>query len=147
MSAPKPEDILDLLSTLFHGLKSATAQDLREDGDEVAPMEARALSFVARHPGCTQLDIAQRSGRDKAQIARLVKNLLDRGLLERVADAADRRYFRLELTNKGRSVSQSVKRHRARLAARACADLSAAERATLAKLLERVAQRIGAAQE
>jgi hypothetical protein len=37
-------------------------------------MEGKVLGFFARHPGATQRDLAQHSGRDKAQLARLIKS-------------------------------------------------------------------------
>ncbi|UXI66483.1 MarR family winged helix-turn-helix transcriptional regulator [Tahibacter amnicola] len=137
-----PEDVLELLHSLFHAIKARHAQVLRDEEDGLAPMEARALNFVARNPGCTAADIAQKSGRDKAQVARLIKTLTERGLLTRQTDDADRRSQRLALTVAGRALQKKVQGHRRRLAADLVADLSPAEQDRLASYLTRLNARM-----
>jgi DNA-binding MarR family transcriptional regulator len=50
-------------------------------------MEGKVLGYFCRHPGNTQSDLAQHSGRDKAQLTRLIARLKEAGLLEARADA------------------------------------------------------------
>ena len=69
-------DRLHLLVSIFH---RRMHEAVREDGEGLAPMEARTLRFLAHHEGSTQRDMAQHTGRDKAQSARIVKTLLERG--------------------------------------------------------------------
>jgi len=71
-------------------------------------MDGKVLGYFGRHPGATQKDLAQHSGRDKAQLARPIKGLRDRGLLSAVADDADRRSVRLSLTADGRALQRTL---------------------------------------
>jgi len=101
-------------------------------------MESKVLGYVGRHPGATQSDLARDSGRDKAQLARLIKGLRERGLLTCEADEADRRNVRLALTSEGESVLSLLQQQTRRLATKAVAGIDAAERAQLVALLRRV---------
>jgi DNA-binding MarR family transcriptional regulator len=136
---PAPEeDVMDHLHALMHLFKSSMRQALAGSQDGVGPMEARALGFFARHPGSTQSELVEHSGRDKAQIARLIKLLLERGLLEGTPDERDRRATRLSMTEAGRTLQRSLQQHRKRLATRLTTGLSAEEHAQLLQLLQRL---------
>src|SRR3954468_12436195 len=95
------DGVLDLIHTIMHQFRSQQFQALREDSYDLTPMESRVLGFFERHPGGTQSDLARHSGRDKAQVTRLIAGLRERGLLQGEADAADRRNTRLSLTATG----------------------------------------------
>ncbi|WP_288378918.1 MarR family winged helix-turn-helix transcriptional regulator [uncultured Massilia sp.] len=105
---------------------------------EISHMETKALGYFARHPGATQRDLVQHSGRDKAQVTRLVQGLRDRGLLDARQDEQDRRSTRLYLSPLGETVFVDMHRHGQQLAGQALAGLSEAERGQLAGLLARV---------
>jgi DNA-binding MarR family transcriptional regulator len=96
------------------------------------------LGFFARRPGATQSDLAAHSGRDKAQLARLVRGLRERGLLDAVADETDKRSTRLTLSEAGKAMHAALHRHDGALAEAALDGLTEEERATLLDLLERV---------
>lgn len=83
-------------------------------------------------------DIVRHSGRDKAQLARLVKSLRERGLLTSDVDPADRRNVRLAVTVSGRDLLQRLQRRGRRLALRAVTGLTAVEIDQLMALLRRV---------
>lgn len=93
---------LENLMTLFGGVKKALRHQLQQ-GDEpaVAPMLLRMLQLCQRHPGITQQGLAQRTGRDKGQVARLIRELLDQGLLSRQDNPEDRRSHHLLPTAAG----------------------------------------------
>ena len=133
----------------LHGLMHAFRSHLREAGrsreQALAPMEAKALNFFARQPGSTAADLVAHSGRDKAQIARLIKPLLDAGLLAREADAADGRHIRLRATDAGRAMHRAMQQQRKRLSARLVEGLSAEELAQLNQLLARMRANLDAA--
>ena len=101
-------------------------------------MEIKVLGFFARRPGATQSDLAAHSGRDKAQLARLVRGLRERGLLDATADADDKRSTRLSLSQAGQDMHAALHRHDGALAEAALAGLDEAERAALLALLGRV---------
>src|SRR5688500_15218057 len=123
-TARRPEDeVLDLVHTVMHQVRSQQYRVLRGGGQDITHMESKVLGYLARHPEATQRDMARDTGRDKAQLARLIKGLRERGLLASHADLADRRNQRLSLTAEGRSVLQKLELQSARLASKAVAAL------------------------
>jgi DNA-binding MarR family transcriptional regulator len=106
-------------------------------------MESRVLGFFERHPGGTQSDLARHSGRDKAQVTRLIGGLRERGLLQGEADAADRRNTRLSLTEDGLSAQRQIKRHAEELNVQALQGLSAEQQQMLQDLLRQVKNNLG----
>ncbi|TMH03956.1 MAG: MarR family transcriptional regulator [Betaproteobacteria bacterium] len=91
----RPEDeLMDLVHRVMHQYRSEQYQVLRGGPNDITHMESKVLGYVGRHPGATQSDLARDSGRDKAQLARLIKGLRERGLLAGEADEADRRNVR-----------------------------------------------------
>lgn len=133
------DDVLELVHTVMHRYRSQQYRFLRDGPHDITHMDGKVLGFFARHPGTTQKDLAQHSGRDKAQLARLIKGLRDRGLLAAEADEADRRNVRLSLTADGRAVQRALQQQARKLGAAAVAGLSTAEQQQLSALLRRVA--------
>jgi DNA-binding MarR family transcriptional regulator len=143
-SDPGPEDdVLEQVHAVMHLYRSQQYQVLREGLHDLTHMEGKVLGYFGRHAGATQSDLAQHSGRDKAQLARLVKGLRDRGLLACQADPADRRNQRLSLTADGQAVLRTLQQQARRLAVQAVAGMTAAEQQQLAALLQRVKANLG----
>jgi DNA-binding MarR family transcriptional regulator len=132
------EDVIDQLHALMHLFKDRMRQALSVDGDGLGPTEARALRFFSHHPGSTQQDLVAHSGRDKAQITRIVQQLMERNLLAREPDPSDGRRFNLQLTKKGLALQEAMHTQRKKLAADMLRDLSKEERLQLGGLLERM---------
>ncbi|MCC2974381.1 MarR family transcriptional regulator [Massilia sp. IC2-476] len=136
--------MFEAIHEIMHLFRAQQYRSLRATEHELSHMENRALGYIARHPGATQRDLAERSGRDKAQVTRLVQGLREKGLVEVRADELDRRSTRLHLTPAGAVVYAEVRRHGEQLAAQALAGLDGTERAQLEALLGRVEERLRA---
>jgi DNA-binding MarR family transcriptional regulator len=132
------DDVLELVHKVMHQYRSQQYRVLRDGPHDITHMDSKVLGYFSRHPGATQSDLAMHSGRDKAQLARLIKGLRDRGLLDAEADAQDRRNLRLSLTAEGQSVQRTLQQQAKRLGAKAVDGLNAAERRQLVELLRRV---------
>ena len=140
----EPEgNVLELVHSVMHSYRSQQYRFLRDGPHDITHMDGKVLGFFGRHPGATQKDLAQHSGRDKAQLARLIKGLRERGLLAAVADEADRRNLHLSLTADGQAVQRALQQQARRLSARAVAGLSATEQRQLFALLQRVGGNLG----
>ena len=139
-------EVLERVHAIMHLYRSAQQRSLRAGPHDLAHMEIKVLGFFARRPGATQSDLAAHSGRDKAQLARLIRGLRDRGLLEAVADEADKRSTRLSLSSAGKEMFAALHRHDGALAEAALAGIAEADRATLLDLLERVRANLEAGQ-
>jgi len=138
-NSPAPAvEVLERVHAIMHLFRSAQQRGLRAGPHDLAHMEIKVLGFFARRPGATQSDLAAHSGRDKAQLARLVRGLRERGLLDATADADDKRSTRLTLSQAGQEMYAALHRHDGALAEAALAGLDEAERAGLLALLGRV---------
>ncbi len=136
---PSPAlEVLERVHAIMHLFRSAQQRSLRAGPHDLAHMEIKVLGFFARRPGATQSDLAAHSGRDKAQLARLVRGLRDRGLLDAAADETDKRSTRLSLSGEGKTMYAALHRHDGALAEVALDGISEEERATLLDLLARV---------
>ena len=131
-------DVLELVHAVMHDYRSLQYRFLRDGPHEITHMDGKVLGFFGRRPGATQSDLSQHSGCDKAQLARLIKGLRERGLLQAQADENDKRTVRLSLTADGQAVQRALALQARRLSGQAVAGLSTAERDQLAALLQRV---------
>jgi DNA-binding MarR family transcriptional regulator len=134
---------LQALMQLFGGVKQAMRQQLLSDGDVASgPVTLSVLRHCQRQPGITQQALAQLTGRDKGQVARLVKELLDQGLLTREAHPDDKRSHRLQPSAAGLAACARFEQAEAAVAVRLFGDLSTetlqAMRAELARLKTRL---------
>ncbi len=130
--------VIELVHVVMHQFRSRQFQALRDGAHDVTHMESKVLGFFSHHPGATLSDLVAHSGRDKAQLARLVKGLRERALLDAESDAADRRNVHLTLSAEGHAVQQALRREGRAMNARAVDGLSAQEQAQLVDLLGRV---------
>lgn len=131
-------EIVESMHAILHLFRTQQHRSLREAQHDLAHMEVKVLGFFARHPGGSPSDLVAHSGRDKAQVARLIRGLRERGLLDAEADATDRRSTRLRLSEAGRSLYAALHSHDGELAEAALAGMSMQECATLRELLARV---------
>ncbi|MFZ6768826.1 MarR family winged helix-turn-helix transcriptional regulator [Undibacterium sp. Di26W] len=140
------DGVLDLIHTVMHQYRSLQYQALRDGPHDITHMEGKVLSFFGRQPQATQSDLAKHSGRDKAQLARLIKGLRDRGLLDAEADAADRRNVHLALTADGKAVLSGLHLQAKRLNSKAVSGFNEHEQQQLQQLLLRVKSNLDAAE-
>jgi DNA-binding MarR family transcriptional regulator len=141
---------LAVFETLHAIMHLYRARQMRVGQAGAAPlthMENKVLGFFGRNPGATQRDLAVHSGRDKAQLARLIGGLRDKGLLDAEAAPGDRRSTHLRLSEAGAAVHAELRRHGARLSAAALTGLAEDEQAQLLGLLGRVQDNLAAATE
>lgn len=138
-------EVFETIHAIMH-LYRARQMRVGQTGDApLTHMENKVLGFFGRNPGATQRDLAIHSGRDKAQLARLIGGLRDKGLLDAVAAPGDRRSTHLRLSDAGAAVHAELRRHGAILSAAALTGLAAAEQAQLLGLLARVQDNLAAA--
>ena len=88
--------------------------------------------------------MGRRIGRDKAQVARVVKLLIERALVVSLPDEQDRRLNRLWLTQAGQALNRRAAKLRAELAEKMLQGFDQGKRARLGRMLERMTQQLGA---
>lgn len=142
---PADDEVLELVHQVTHQYRAQLFQSLRQGAHELTHMDSKVLGFFTRHPGATQSDLTQHTGRDKAQLARLIKGLRERGLLDGQSDPDDRRNVRLQPTTRGLQIQQALQQQAELLEDQAVLGLEEAERAQLLALLRRVHHNLAAA--
>jgi len=130
------EGVFDAIHTVMHLHRAAVQREMHDVA--LTHMEHKTLGFFTRHPGATLSDLVARTGRDKAQLARIVKDLKDKGLLEGSADENDRRSTRLTASAAGLALHDRVREYAKKVNQRGVAGLSEAECEMLQILLDRV---------
>lgn len=139
--------IFDAIHSIMHQYRTHQYRALRDGAHDLTHLEGKVLGYFVRHPGATQSDLIVHSGRDKAQLARLVRGLREKGLLEATVDDADRRSTRLHVTDPGKAIARSVHKSGEQLAQVAAAGLDDGERRQLLALLEKVRATLAAQEE
>jgi DNA-binding MarR family transcriptional regulator len=97
----------------------------RYAGTGLTASEVAALAELAGVDGLSQRQLGERLGLEKSTTSRLAAGLEGRGWLVRERDPANRRYYRLRLTARGRHVARRV-----------VSDLDAHRRSLLAALTD-----------
>lgn len=90
-------------------------------------MHVRCLHLIDETESCTANDIVQKTQRDKAQIARLVKELIALKLIEKKASIEDKRRFILSFTHQGNALLTKLLEAQQQINQHLCAGISEAE--------------------
>lgn len=106
---------------------------------DLSPARVTALSIIAMEPEINQATLAKRLDVAGPSVLKLVDALEQGGLVRREDVADDRRRYNLVLTPAGRAKVEALRSALAAYEANLARHLSAAERAQLMALLERVA--------
>jgi DNA-binding MarR family transcriptional regulator len=93
---------------LTHAIKQELTSQLEAKKLGIAPMHLRVLKVIHKKKSCTAIDIAVLFKRDKAQITRLVKQLLDQEYVTKEPNPNDKRSQFLVLTPKGIALQESL---------------------------------------
>jgi DNA-binding MarR family transcriptional regulator len=100
--------------------------------------EWRVMAVLGRFPGLTAAEVTERTAMDKVQVSRAVARLKRTQRIEQRAVEGDRRARHLFLTEQGRAVYAEIVPMARDYEQRFTAALSAAERAQLDRLLDKL---------
>lgn len=130
--------VFEAIHKVMHRYRAAVMRELRDNTQALAPMEHRALAFFAHTPGATLSDMVEHSGKDKAQLARLVRDLRDKALLDASPDPHDRRITRLTLSQAGEAMHKAAQECQRAVQMKAVTGLSHTECIQLTALMEKI---------
>lgn len=120
---------------------------LADFGLDVSQEQYFILFKVQAQPGCSQSDLADRLLGDYPNVTRLVDSLVERGLIERRPDPADRRRHAVYLTDQGHQIAErlipAILEQRRKLYADLTADEIEVFRTIIDKIESRAAQLAG----
>src|SRR5690625_34245 len=100
--------------------------------------EWRVLAVLGRYPELSANGVAERTAMDKVAVSRAVARLFKTGLIERETHDSDRRRSVLRLSTAGYRIYDQVAPMALDYERRLLAGFSDAERATLARLIDRL---------
>ncbi|CAH0536385.1 MarR family winged helix-turn-helix transcriptional regulator [Vibrio marisflavi] len=103
-SSPLSDSIFEIV----HSYKVAMRRALKAKELGLNKMYVKCLSFIHASENCTANDIVSHFGRDKAQIARLIKDMIENGWLTKSPDPNDKRSQLLVLTTEGQELAIRV---------------------------------------
>ncbi len=108
---------------------------------DITPGQAGVLMIVEANPGLKQTELAGALRIDRSTVVAVIDRLEGRGLLRRAPAPGDRRSYALRLSAKGGRLlgrlGALIAQHERKIAR----NLSAAEKATLVRLLGRLAEK------
>ncbi|MCQ4160170.1 MarR family transcriptional regulator [Roseomonas sp. GC11] len=133
---PLPE----LLGHLLRRSHTRMLLDFTESTAEfgITSGEFALLCLMEANPGITLGQLATAAALDKSTLSPAVQRLTERGLVERQAVSGDRRAQALHLSAEGAALLPPFKERIAAHEKRLAAPLTAAERATLMRLLRKL---------
>lgn len=102
--------------------------------------EWRVIAVLAKRPGLSATEVAQRTAMDKVAVSRAVSSLLDDGRIQRDTDGDDRRKSVLRLSEAGRAVYDDVAPKALAYEQKLLDTLRPEERQALDRLLARMEQ-------
>ncbi len=95
------------ISETAHALRKAF--DRRACGHGVTRAQWKVLFRLTRQPGMRQIELADMLDIEPITLSRIVDRLEEAGLVERVADPADRRAWRLHVTVKAQPLVEKLR--------------------------------------
>lgn len=95
------------LSVLSNAVSGKIA-DMYERDFEISIWQWRIIAVLGESEGLTATEVAARTLMDKPAVSRATASLLERGIISRKSDRADRRKAALRLTSKGRKIYDGI---------------------------------------
>jgi MarR family transcriptional regulator, temperature-dependent positive regulator of motility len=140
MRGPRPTPLHEMPGHLFRRLhqQGVALYGVHAAGFDLTPVQFAALSAIAAWPDSDQSSIGRAIACDKATVGAVLDRLEGKGLVERVADAADRRAWRLRATPAGLDVLERIAPKVAAVQRELLAPLGAEEVGQLMGLLARL---------
>jgi len=131
--ASPEEAVIGLLMQAGRRLRTRHPEDL------VDPSTFPLAKQLMCHDAMRVSDLAGQVGLDASTVSRQIKQLEDKGIVERTVDPADRRASLVQLSDEGRTVMQAAFRRRFERIRAVLEPWSERDRAQLHKLLTRLA--------
>jgi DNA-binding MarR family transcriptional regulator len=149
VSRPSPEHqdaddgVLEAVLGASRALVAIAARSLADAGEEVTLTQYRSLVVLASRGPQSLGALAELLGVTPPTVSRMCDRLVRKQLILRRADPSDRRQIRVALSARGRRLVKEVTRRRREEIAQLLVSMSAAEQASVATSLQRLADAAG----
>lgn len=134
----KSEQVVESMHHVTHLIRSGIFRVLRDSPYKLTHLEGKLLGYFSRHPGSTLGDVAEEMAKDRGQLAKLIRNLREYGLLTSLTDDTDRRRVKLILTPQGEEIHTMVRKEIGRLSEIAIQGFDSEQKQDLLAKLKRI---------
>jgi DNA-binding MarR family transcriptional regulator len=101
--------------TIFHAIESTIKEyrkfaqkNISEKIKDMTIDQGLVLLFLNDHPNLTQKEIAELVFKDNASMTRMINTMVQKKYLKRSIHNEDRRRYKIEITNKGKEVLETL---------------------------------------
>lgn len=101
--------------TVFHAIESTIKEyrkfaqkNISEKIKGITIDQGLVLLFLNEHPDLTQKEIAKLVFKDNASMTRMINTMVQKKYLKRSMNNEDRRRYKIEITNKGKEVLETL---------------------------------------
>ncbi|CAM3115814.1 MarR family winged helix-turn-helix transcriptional regulator [Vibrio rarus] len=115
-----PETIFNIIQSYRHAMRT----ELQANQLGLNGMHVRCLIFIQQHHQCTANDIVHHFSKDKAQVARLIKEMILNDWIAKAPHPDDKRSQLLSLTEQGTKLSQEIQKAQQNIQAKMQQDLT-----------------------
>jgi DNA-binding MarR family transcriptional regulator len=143
MTPSLSSEVFEALHELLHLFRHRLMAASQAASPDLTFGELRILMKAGRHPGLTQKALVAHSHADKAQIARTLAQLQDKGWLLRSASERDRRMRCLYLSEQGQALFDQLQAQREQIAGELLRDVPEPLQAQLLQLLNQARRSAG----
>ncbi|MBU2925993.1 MarR family transcriptional regulator [Colwellia sp. 4_MG-2023] len=102
-------ELSEAIFGLVHAVRNNMKQEIKLLSIDLAPMHLKSLKVISIIDNCTGQKLADFMGRDKAQINRLIKELVSQELITKIDNENDKRSHLLKLSIKGDKIIELFK--------------------------------------
>ena len=126
-------EVLDVAPAIVRAIRTEMRQ---HRGADLSVPQFRTLAFLQRQPGASLSDVAEHLGLTLPTMSKMVDSLVARKFVTRETHSTDRRCIRLAVTARGQASWLAARQSTQAQLARQLADLSDAQRSTVAQAME-----------
>ena len=131
-----------VVSQAGYRLSQALARAIASLGSDLKPREFAILNRLHERGELTQIQLAERTYKDKPAITRMLDRLIARGLVRKEPSLADGRAMVVSLTPAGKAMRNAIVPLTVQFLETACAGVSADDLATTVATLKRISAQI-----
>jgi DNA-binding MarR family transcriptional regulator len=131
-----------VVSQAGYRLSQALIRAIESLGSDLRPREFAVLNRLHERGELTQIQLAELTYKDKPAITRMLDRLIERGLVRKVASAADRRAMVVSLTPDGEAMRDAIAPLIVGFLEQACEGISQDDLAVTVATLKRISARI-----
>ncbi|WP_191600872.1 MarR family winged helix-turn-helix transcriptional regulator [Marinomonas algicola] len=127
---------------LAHAIKQQLSHQLESQDLGIASMHVRVLKVIGKSNASTAKEIAELFKRDKAQITRLINQLIDQGIVQRKPNPDDKRSQLLELTSSGQALQEILRTLSDEMESKMTQGIEAEDLATFTKVAQNMTKNL-----